>query len=207
MIIEPKGYSIGILSRFVSSPYTGLPESKWRNKTIELINEYPLDLKILKNIVLQSWDDLLSSTIGAKLKIGKDFQPSPQLTAGWLHTLICIKITDIDDKEWACEKNASDKDIINLKNSKYSTEIKTSSSPSKIFANRSYAQSVTDPKKSKSGYYLAVNFEKITIDNEPKIILVRLGWLDHSDWIAQTSETGQQARLSPITYATKLLEI
>ena len=66
----------------MKSPYDKSDEIKWENKTIELINEYPLDLKILKNIVLQSWDELLSSTIGFTLKIGKDFQPSPQLTAG-----------------------------------------------------------------------------------------------------------------------------
>jgi hypothetical protein len=116
-------------------------------------------------------------------------------------------MTDIDDTEWACEKKASDKDIVNLKNSKYSTEIKTSSSKSKIFANRRYAQSVTDPKKSKSGYYLAVNFEKITSDNQPKITLVRFGWLDYTDWTAQASESGQQANLSLNAYNYKLLKI
>ncbi|MFN9402025.1 MAG: ScaI family restriction endonuclease, partial [Dolichospermum sp.] len=43
----------------------------------------------------------------------------------------------------------------------FSIEIKTSSSPRNIFGNRSYAQKSTTgkTKKSKSGYYLVINFE------------------------------------------------
>ena len=74
----------------------------------------------------------------------------------------------------------------------YSMELKTSSQKS-IYGNRSYAKS--DSGKSKSGYYLTINFEKIN-NNNPKILLIQMGWLDHSDWVAQKSETGQQASLT-----------
>src|SRR5437667_261612 len=77
-----------------------------------------------------------------------------------------------------------------------------------IFANRSYAQAPSDSKKSKSGYYLAVNFEQFSESvSQPKIRMVRFGWLDHSDWIGQRAETGQQARLNPATESLKLLRI
>jgi hypothetical protein len=58
---------------------------------------------------------------------------------------------------------------------------------------RSYAKS--DSGKSKAGYYLTINFEKIQ-ENDPKILLVQMGWLNHSDWVGQKSETGQQAALT-----------
>ncbi|HFC7940318.1 ScaI family restriction endonuclease [Neisseria meningitidis] len=38
----------------------------------------------------------------------------------------------------------------------------------------------------------------------PEIKIIRFGWLDHTDWIAQTAATGQQARLSPEAYRSKL---
>ncbi len=50
----------------------------------------------------------------------------------------------------------------------------------------------------KSGYYLAVNFEKFSRTSQvnPGINLVRFGWLDLEDWQGQRAATGQQARLS-----------
>jgi hypothetical protein len=47
----------------------------------------------------------------------------------------------------------------------------------------------------------------IGIRNQPKIKIIRFGWLDHSDWIAQRAATGQQARLRPEAYQYKLLEL
>ncbi|HGG7675208.1 TPA: ScaI family restriction endonuclease, partial [Neisseria meningitidis] len=60
--------------------------------------------------------------------------------------------------------------------------------------------------KSKNGYYLTINFEKFMPDLKlrPEIKIIRFGWLDHTDWIAQTAATGQQARLSPEAYRSKL---
>lgn len=71
-------------------------------------------------------------------------------------------------------------------------ELKTSSQKS-IYGNRSYAKS--EGGKDKSGYYLTINFEKIN-KNEPKLVLIQMGWLSHSDWVGQKSETGQQATLT-----------
>lgn len=90
----------------------------------------------------------------------------------------------------------------------FSFEIKTSSSARSIFGNRSYAQKADTTKKSKSGYYLAINFEKFTkIHQQPSIKLVRFGWLDHEDWMGQAAATGQQARLNRDVELYKLLEL
>lgn len=86
-------------------------------------------------------------------------------------------------------------------NEDFSFEIKTSSQKS-IYGNRSYAKS--DTGKSKSGYYLTINFEKLNKTN-PRILLIQMGWLDHSDWVGQKAETGQQASLTKEAKENKLL--
>lgn len=98
--------------------------------------------------------------------------------------------------------------MVFIPDDRFSIEIKTSSSPRNIYGNRSYAQTGQPPKKSKSGYYLAINFEKFTpgIKN-PRILLVRFGWLDHEGWIGQSAATGQQARLSPAVERNKLITL
>lgn len=75
--------------------------------------------------------------------------------------------------------------------------MKTSSSKRSIYGNRSYAQKSTTNsrlKKNKSGYYLAINFEKFNRNSpaseRPKITLVRFGWLDQDDWQDQVAATG-----------------
>ncbi|MDR0286502.1 MAG: ScaI family restriction endonuclease, partial [Clostridiales bacterium] len=83
----------------------------------------------------------------------------------------------------------------------FSFEIKTSSQKS-IYGNRSYAKS--DTGKDKAGYYLTINFEKISA-NDPRILLIQMGWLDHSDWLGQKSETGQQASLAKGARDNKLI--
>jgi len=101
--------------------------------------------------------------------------------------------------------------MVYISNQYYSVEIKTSSSPNKIYGNRSYGQphKVSDSlgRKGKSGYYLAINFEKFDKKGTrlPEIRRIRFGWLDHTDWIPQKAPTGQQSRLKPYSEANKLL--
>ena len=88
-----------------------------------------------------------------------------------------------------------------------SIEIKGSSHPSQIFGNRSYAQPQSEKGlKNKNGYYLTINFEKFNdkAQRNPEILSIRFGYVEHTDWIAQTSATGQQARLSTYVYEHKL---
>lgn len=88
-------------------------------------------------------------------------------------------------------------------------EIKASSHPTQIFANRSYAQpSSSSEEKDKNGYYIGINFEKFSESNpKPQILQIRFGYLEHSDWIAQKAATGQQARLSTNADKNKLITI
>jgi hypothetical protein len=192
----------------VKSPYHGLSVSAWEERTRELISEHPLDTAEIYEVVLKVWADIFSSGIGSKpFRIGQDLFPRPQIMAYFLHELIPLEFARRYAGVWRREETADEKDLVYVPDPKYSIEIKTSSSAKSIFGNRSYAQETENPKKSKSGYYLAINFQKFAATQQPQIIAVRFGWLDHSDWIGQAAATGQQARLDPDVERYKLLKL
>ncbi len=189
----------------LQSPYQNIAPENWAMVTDRLIAKHPLRSAEIVAIVLDAWQSIFASSIGSKgYKIGKDIFPKPQIMGALLHELIPIELTRRYPKEWRGEKAACDKDIVYLRDENFSIELKTSSDRGKIFGNRSAAQKVKKDKKSKSGYYLAINFEKFSQQRtEPQIVLIRFGWLDHSDWIGQSAATGQQSRLTSEIYAGK----
>ncbi len=130
-----------------------------------------------------------------------DMSLSPQALGSLLHDVIPEYIEK--NTKGFRKGEGKEKDVVCEYNDDFSFEIKTSSQKS-VYGNRSYAKSETG--KSKSGYYLTVNFEKSTA-KDPRILLVQMGWLDHSDWIAQKSDTGQQASLSKDAKKYKLLTL
>jgi len=194
----------------VSSPYAGLDEANWKKRTQELSTVHPLKTKELKEIVLNSWNSILKTSIGSGFKIGVDIFPKPQIMAFLLHELIALEMKNKHKGKWRGDETGSEKDLVCLTDEKYSIEIKASSNPTRIFGNRSYSQKTdSGSKKGKSGYYLAINFEKFQGKDpqKPKILLIRFGWIDHTDWIGQAAATGQQSRLPPAVENFKLLSI
>lgn len=190
------------------SPYQGLAENDWLAKTKELVKAHPLSSEAIVKTVLQSWNDIFETSIGKKnFKIGKDITPKPQIMGFFLHELIPLEFAAQYPGKWRGEKTGADKDIVYIPDDKFSIELKTSSAKGKIFGNRSYAQEGTAGKKSKSGYYLTVNFGKFAGGLRPEITLIRFGWLDHSDWVGQAAETGQQAHLKASADSYKLLTL
>lgn len=192
-----------------SSPYQGLSPKQWQQKTQALIRAHPLNTDEAVEIVLKVWDEIMTSAIGSKpFKIGIDLLPKPQIMAFFLHELIPLELALRYPNVWRGDKSPNEKDIVYISNQSYSVEIKTSSHPTQIFGNRSYAQKSTTAKKNKSGYYLAINFEKFSPTNtNPKITRIRFGWLDHKDWTGQKAPTGQQAHLSGDVEKYKLLQL
>ncbi|MCD4738284.1 MAG: ScaI family restriction endonuclease [Anaerolineae bacterium] len=192
----------------MKSPYAGLPVEKWEKKTRQLIEKHPLDPGEIFEVAIKVWNDIFESDIGSKpFKIGVDLFPRPQIMAFLLHELIPLEFAQRYPTLWRREQTVDEKDMVYIPEPYYSIEIKASSSARRIYGNRSYAQKTQKSKKSKSGYYLAINFQKFGAKREPGIRLVRFGWLDHSDWIGQKAATGQQARLSPDVEKYKLLEL
>jgi ScaI restriction endonuclease len=203
----------------IQSPYTGLAPSEWEAKTKLLIAAHPLPMSVLRKAVLDGWEDIFSSSIGStNAKIGHDIFLVPQAMATLLQELVALRLQHQFPQDWRRDRAKNEKDLVYLPNDYFSIEVKTSSSANDIFGNRSYAQPATLGSKSKSGYYLAINFDAFGYDktnddyysisiHPVSIKRVRFGWLDHSDWLAQMAATGQQARLTPDSKKYKLLLI
>ena len=182
---------------------------QWKDKTYELVGEHPLDDAELVETVINSWAGILDTRIGAgRHQIGVAVFPNPQIMAFLLHELIPLELSHLYPGIWRRDNSAAEKDVVYIPDDNYSFEIKASSSPRSIYANRSYAQPSPTSKKHKAGYYLAVNFEKFSQTGaNPKITRIRMGWLDHTDWIGQRAPTGQQARLNISARDNKLIDL
>ncbi len=189
------------------SPYKGLPPSRWMRKTQQLVAAHPLDAKEIVDVVLLSWQAIFESRIGPHgFQIGKHLFPKPQIVGFLLHELIPLEFATRYPGRWRGDESSSEKDLVHIPDLSLSVEIKTSSHKTQIFGNRSFTQPALRSKKSKAGYYLAVNFEALCkAAKTPCVRRIRFGWLDHSDWIGQKAATGQQARLRPESENRKLL--
>jgi len=179
------------------------------------LESYPASACDLIDVVLSSWEDLFTSQIGPA-QIGRDIFPSPQVLGSFMHELVPLQMRARLGVQWRGDQKASEKDIVNTEDDRFSTEIKTSSSAQQIFANRSFGQPDSlSAKKEKSGYYMAINFGgwqrsadgTIVSEDRPKVTRIRVGWLDHTDWCAQEASTGQAATLPPRLENSQLLTI
>lgn len=199
------------MSESIWYPYEGKIESEWRGVTEELIKDFPLNMKVIKDVVLESWNEIFTITnIKKDFRIGETIFPKPQMMGFFLEEMITQKIHKLFPENWIPDRTGYSKDLENLKDTKYSIEIKTSSSPKNIYGNRSYGQKGESSKKSKDGYYLAVNFEKFdkkNLNKKPEITMIRFGYLNYYDWNSQKSSTGQQARILANVEKVKLLPI
>jgi hypothetical protein len=193
----------------MSSPYDGLPEDRWLAKTNEVVAKLPITREELVAVVLDCWNDIFESSFGkAGYKIGVQIFPKPQIIGFLLHELIPLELAACKKGQWRVDKSKDEKDLVCIADKSLSIELKTSSHATQIFGNRSYAQKTIKPgKKSKTGYYLTVNFEKFSGTQRPKITQICIGWLDHSDWRGQVAESGQQASLSQSAQKFKLIKI
>jgi hypothetical protein len=192
------------------SPYFGRGVDEWGQVTQDLLKKHPLDLPEIVDVVLQSWNDIFNSKLGPKeFQIGRDIYPQPQIMAFLLHELIPLELASRHSKEWRRDQFGTDKDLVYVADEQFSIEIKTSSSANGIFGNRSYAQPTQGDKKSKSGYYLAVNFDGFNegVTANPRIRKIRFGWLDHSDWKGQAAQSGQAATPSKEAKKHKLVTL
>ena len=191
------------------SPYHDLPVDAWSAKTKEPIEKHPLDVAEIVEIVLRAWKDIFVSSLGTRqYQIGKDIFPTPQVLGFLLQEFITLELKEKYPDEWRGEVSSLDKDLVYIPDNSYSIEIKSSSQRG-IYGNRSYAQKgdATKVKKSKSGYYLAINFEAFKVSKEPKIKRIRFGWIDAEDWRGQVSATGQQSNLSKAVEMYKLVTL
>jgi len=187
-----------------ATPYEDHVIEEWLAVTEELLARHPLTPEQIVGAVRRSWAAIFESNIGT-LRIGTAILPLPQIMSFFLHELIPVELSKMDS-HWR-RGAGQEKDAYYTEAPQFSFEIKASSHIRDIFGNRSYAQVSGARGKDKSGYYLTVNFEKFKGDNRPQLTRVRFGWLDHTDWIGQTSQTGQQAHLSANADRYKLVDL
>jgi hypothetical protein len=194
----------------VKSPYTRCKPANWLTVSERLRRGYILAPDDLTRVVLRAWDSIFASRIGRHgHRIGKNFFPQPQIMGFFLHELVPIELEASYPSKWRRGAAASEPDAVCILDPSNSFEIKTSSSRGGIFGNRSYAQDGSGRKKKHGGFFLAVNFQgfEAAAPLRPEVTLIRFGWLDPADWIAQRAATGQQARLTKEAKAYKLLRI
>lgn len=188
---------------------------KYKKETIQQIKKLPFNVSEIPEIVCHSWEDIFTiSDTNKDFVIGKTVFPKPQMMGFFLETLIAKRFEKMDGEIWISDPTGFAKDITNRKDDSLSIEIKTSSSKSHIYGNRSYANPGATSKKSKDSFYLAINFDKFDkakLDKEmsikPKISLIRFGYLKSSDWSGQVAPSGQQARLTSEIEKGKLIEL
>ena len=73
----------------MNNPYENKDESEWFGITCDLIKNHPLDMDLLVETVLETWDDIFNSSFGKNnIKIGVDIFPTPQIMGFFLHELM-----------------------------------------------------------------------------------------------------------------------
>ncbi|MCK9473982.1 ScaI family restriction endonuclease [Sulfurimonas sp.] len=186
------------------SPYQNKQQSEWKSITEELITNYPLSTDEILEISLIAWEKLWGTEVGGTIKLVEVDLPATVI-GYFFQKLFSYELSKRYPNEWKGEKEKSDKDLVNIKNPTFSTEMKASGQLGyKIFGNRSYNQQGFNEEttgKDKSGFYITINFYSQTLT------LISIGWIDQNDWNSQDSETGQAATLKPEVYTHKLVQI
>jgi len=193
----------------MDSPYKNKNISEWKSITESLVNSFPIKKNELKKFTEDAFKDYLNITIStSKLQVGKDIFFPAQATGVIIDKLIGNIIRKNKGNQWKSGDKKIEKDVVNTTNDNYSFEIKTSSSKSGIFGNRSMGHISKNKIKITSGYYLIINY-KLPKENDKslEIYKIRFGWIDDFDWKGQASPTGQQSTISKECKEFKLLDL
>lgn len=190
------------------SPYAGYPITDWPEITTALVAEHPLNLDIIRDVALTTWEVLWQTRIGeGETIIRLDEIDVPATVVGYFfEKLFARELQRRFPQEWHGSRRKDEKDLVYIPNQRFSIEMKSSGQLGiKIFGNRSYNQQTQEEsqvsKAEKSGYYITINFHGHTLN------LIRFGWIDIDDWKPQKSATGQAATLAEEVYKYKLVPI
>ena len=193
----------------MNKPYSDKPIEEWTEITKTLVLKFPVKMYEIRKVVEDSFKDYLNLTISEfKLQIGKDIFFPAQATGVIIQKLITLKLSKLQTNTWKDGVKKFEKDVVNVKENIFSFEIKTSSSKSGIFGNRSMGHISKNKTKVRSGYYLIINYKlPKEEDKNFEIYKIRFGWIDDNDWKGQSSPTGQQSTVSKDCKSYKLIDI
>jgi len=142
-----------------ASPYRGLPSHEWAARTEQLLALHPLGGSELVQVIFGAWEDIMNASFGP-WQVTKQVWPPASVLGSLLNNLIALRLMERYPEEWRREATAADKDLVNLRDTLFSVELKTSlQAGAGLYGNRSAAQPTTRSKKIKSGYLLGVNYE------------------------------------------------
>jgi len=192
----------------IRSPYHGQPVSQWQSITKNLIAEFPLSAHELVTTAETAWDEFYNSRIGSvNLQIGRDIFLPAQATGVILERLIATHLAR-HHTGWRSGGTKGEKDIICIQNPEFSFEVKTSSSKSGVYGNRSTGHRADSRTKYRTGYYFIINYKLPTAEQPEKFLRrLRFGWIDDEDWVGQSQPTGQQASISRNVSTLKLVTL
>jgi hypothetical protein len=192
----------------IQSPYHGQPVSHWLDITKTLISKFPLSADELVATAETAWSELYNSRIGSvNLQIGQDIFLPAQATGVILERLVATHLAR-HHTDWRSGTTKGEKDIVCLTNATFSFEVKTSSSKSGVYGNRSTGHRANSRTKYRSGYYFIINYKLPTLENPDKFLRrLRFGWIDDEDWVGQSQPTGQQASISREVTTLKLVTL
>lgn len=190
------------------SPYKDHPKNEWLDITERLVRMFPLPLDTLVEVVDAAWEDIYTSSFGeTSLSIGQDIFLPAQATGVILEKLIAVHLNK-RFPNWRGGETKYEKDIICTDDLKFSFEIKTSSSKTGLYGNRSTGHRAEGRAKFRTGYYLVVNYKLPKEgDLSRQIWNVRFGWIDDDDWVGQAQPTGQQASIGVELARLKLVTL
>lgn len=185
----------------MTSPYNDKPISEWKSITNNLIEEYPLSKEEILEVSIICWDKLWTTKVANLIDL-KEVELPATVIGYFFQKLFTHELQNRYQNIWRGEKDKSDKDLVNIENTKFSTEMKSSGQMGyKVFGNRSYCQGSDSLSKAKSGYYITINFTNQTLN------LISIGWIDKEDWNCQDAESGQAATLPNEVYEHKLVPL
>ena len=162
--------------------------------------EFPLNAFEIREIVEESLLDVLESPYGPmELLNGLDIFLTGQTIGNLFQMYFIERLCRMYPGIWREGRQKDEMDVVCIPKPEYSFELKTSSSKSGIYGNRSYTKKGLMTHKDRGGWLLAVNYKR-PVPNNPswKIYKIRFGRVDHADWNGQRSNTGQASSVSPI---------
>ena len=165
-----------------------------------ILMNFPLEPSEIRELVEESLLDVLESPYGSmELWNGTDIFLTGQAIGNLFQVFFTKRLVRLYPYTWREGCQRDEMDVVCIPKPEYSFEIKTSSSKSGIYGNRSYTKHGHMMHKVRGGWLLAVNYKRPTPASPTwKIHKIRFGHVDCSEWRGQRTDTGQASSVSPI---------
>lgn len=153
---------------------------------------------VLLNVIQKSWTQLWTVKVG-RIPLHQ-LNVDAQVVGKFFQELMTLELSE-EDPRWHPPKSNKDPDFVFGDDPSQSFELKMCGQPGsrEVYGNRCSSAAYVSPRgKSRDSWLLTINY------TDTRINLVRFGYVLGTDWIGQTSASGNASRLNKDVYATKL---